>query len=57
MTDIADFNVNGHKLYLSACMNLYSSEIIAHCMARRPVFDLVFGTLGAVLSRAGHTGV
>ena len=56
VTDITEFNVNGHKLYLSACMDLYNSEIIAHRMARRPVFDLVSGTLGAVLSRAGHTG-
>jgi transposase InsO family protein len=56
VTDITEFNVNGHKLYLSACMDLYNSEIIAHRMARRPVFDLVSGTLGAALSRAGHTG-
>jgi transposase InsO family protein len=53
-TDITEFNVNGYKLYLSACMDLYNGEIIAHRMARRPVFDLVSGTLGAALSRAGH---
>ncbi|WP_165491608.1 hypothetical protein [Stutzerimonas kirkiae] len=23
-TDVTEFNVNGHKLYLSACMDLYS---------------------------------
>jgi putative transposase len=45
------FNVNGHKLHLSACMNLYNGEIIAHQMARRPVFDLVSSTLEAALSR------
>jgi len=56
VTDITEFNVNGHKLYLSACMDLYNREIIAHRMARRPVFDLVSDTLGAALSRAGHTG-
>ena len=39
-TDITEFNVNGQKLYLSACIDLYNGEIIAHRMARRPVFDL-----------------
>lgn len=56
VTDITEFNVNGHKLYLSACMDLYNREIIAHRMARRPVFELVSGTLGAALSRAEQTG-
>src|SRR5690606_11199679 len=36
-TDVTEFNVNGQKLYLSACMDLYNGEIIAHRMARRPV--------------------
>lgn len=52
VTDITEFNVNGHKLYLSACMDLYNGEIIAHRMARRPVFELVSGTLRAALSRS-----
>lgn len=43
-TDITEFNVAGDKLYLSACMDLYSGEIIAHRMARRPVFELVSDT-------------
>ena len=55
-TDITEFNVNGQKLYLSACIDLYNREIIAHRMARRPVFDLVSGTLGAALSRFELTG-
>ena len=50
VTDITEFNVNGRKLYLSACMNLYNGEIIAHRMARRPVFELVSSTLEAALS-------
>ncbi len=49
-TDITEFNINGQKLYLSACMDLYNGEIIAHRMARRPVFELVSGTLRAALS-------
>ena len=51
-TDITEFNVNGQKLYLSACMDLYNGEIIAHQMARRPVFDLVSDTLGVALARS-----
>ena len=50
-TDVTEFSVNGHKLYLSACMDLYNGEIIAHRMARRPVFELVSSTLRAALSR------
>lgn len=46
-----EFNVHGHKLYLSACMDLYNGEIIAHRMAKRPVFELVSSTLGSALSR------
>ena len=34
---------NGHKLYLSACMDLYNSEIITHRTVKRSVFDLVSG--------------
>lgn len=52
VTDITEFNVNGQKLYLSACMDLYNGEIIAHRMARRPVFELVSGTLRAALSQS-----
>jgi len=55
VTDVTEFNVNGHKLYLSACMDLYNGEIIAHRMARRPVFELVSGTLRAALSRSECT--
>lgn len=51
-TDITEFNVNGQKLYLSACMDLYNREIIAHCIARRPVFKLVSDTLRSALERA-----
>lgn len=55
VTDVTEFNVNGHKLYLSACMELYNGEIIAHRMAKRPVFELVCGMLEAALSRLGDT--
>ena len=55
VTDVTEFNVNGHKLYLSACMDLYNGEIIAHKMARRPVFELVASTLRAALSGTACT--
>lgn len=50
VTDITEFKVNGQKLYLSACMDLYNGEIIAHRMAERPVFELVFGTFEVALA-------
>lgn len=51
-TDVTEFNVSGHKLYLSACMDLYNGEIVAYRMARRPVFEMVSSMLEAALSRA-----
>ena len=54
-TNITEFNVNGQKLYLSACIDLYNGEIIAHRMAKRPVFDLVLGTLEVALSQSDDT--
>lgn len=53
-TDITEFNVNGQKLYLSACMDLYNGEIIAHSMAKRPVFELVTDTLRVALARSKY---
>ena len=54
-TDVTEFNVNGCKLYLSACMDLYNGEIVAHQMARRPVYELVANTLQVALSRTECT--
>jgi len=54
VTDVTEFKVNGQKLYLSACMDLYNREIIAHRMARRPVFDLVSDTLREALARSAY---
>ena len=51
VTDITEFNVKGHKLYLSACKDLYNGEIMAHRVARRPVFELVSCTLQAAIAR------
>jgi len=51
VADVTEFNVNGHKLYPSVCMDLYNGEVIANRMARRPVFELVSSTLQTALSR------
>ncbi len=51
VTDVTEFNVSGHKLYLSACMDLYNGEIVAYRMARRPVFEMVSSMLETALSR------
>ncbi|MEF9965325.1 MAG: IS3 family transposase [Comamonas sp.] len=53
--DVTELNANGHKLYLSACMDLNNGEIIAYRMAKRPVFEMVSGTLRAALSRSECT--
>ena len=55
VTDVTEFNVHGQKLYLSACMDLYNGEVIAHRMAKRPVFDLVSDTLREALALSGGT--
>jgi putative transposase len=55
VTDITEFNVKGHKLYLSACMDLYNGEIISYQMARRPVFELVSETFRTALGRSKST--
>ena len=54
-TDVTEFNANGQKLYLSACMDLYNGEIVAHSMARRPVFEMICSTLRTALSRTKCT--
>lgn len=55
VTDVTECNVNGQRLYLSACRDLYNGKIIAHRMTRRPFFELVSGTLRAALSQSEHT--
>lgn len=54
MTDVTEFNVGGHKLYLSPVMDLYNGEIVAYQMDRRPGFDLVGGMLKKALAKLGH---
>lgn len=51
VSDITEFNVKGQKLYLSASMDLYNGDIIAHRMSTHPVFNLVSCTLQAAFRR------
>lgn len=48
VTDVTEFNVGGHRLYLSPIMDLFNGEIVAYEMARRPHFGMV----GKMLTRA-----
>jgi putative transposase len=40
-TDITEFNVSGHKLYLSPIIDLFNQEIISYELTERPVFNQV----------------
>lgn len=48
VTDVTEFNVGGHRLYLSPVLDLYNGEIVAFETARRPLFNMI----GAMLRRA-----
>ena len=41
VTDVTEFRVGAHKLYLSPILDLYNGEIVAFKTARRPLFDMV----------------
>jgi transposase InsO family protein len=53
VTDVTEFNVLGHKLYLSPVLDLYNGEIVAYQMNTRPVFELVSGMLSKALAKLG----
>ncbi|BEU98829.1 hypothetical protein ACDW_45350 (plasmid) [Acidovorax sp. DW039] len=50
-TDVTEFNVNGHKLYLSVCMDLYNREIEA-ALAR----TVCTGELSSIPTKVGTKG-
>lgn len=41
VTDITEFNVKGKKLYLSALLDLYNSEVIAYEVAEKPTLEII----------------
>lgn len=51
VTDVTEFNVQGHKLYLSPIMDLYNGEIVAYEMDKRPHFPLVGNMLKKALGK------
>ncbi|WP_085954260.1 IS3 family transposase [Paraburkholderia atlantica] len=45
VTDITEFRVGEHKLYLSPVLDLYNGEIVAYETATRPAFAMVAGMI------------
>lgn len=54
VTDVTEFKVGPHKLYLSPVMDLYNSEIVAYEIAHRPSYDLVGNMLDKALGCLGE---
>ncbi|WP_436962710.1 IS3 family transposase [Staphylococcus shinii] len=51
VTDITEFKLhNGAKLYLSAFMDLYSSEIMSYSISSRPTLDMAINPLKDLLN-------
>lgn len=51
MTDITEFKLNnGLKLYLSAYMDLYSSEIMSYSISSRPTLNIAINPLKELLN-------
>ena len=53
VTDVTEFKVAQHKLYLSPVMDLYNGEIVAYETARRPCYSLVGNMLDKALDCLG----
>ncbi len=51
LTDITEFKVGDHKLYLSPILDCYNNEIKSYTLSKRPVFKLVVD----MLNQAIHT--
>jgi len=54
VTDVTEFKVGPHKLYLSPVMDLYNGEIVAYEITRRPSYDLVGNMLDKALGCLGE---
>ena len=53
VTDVAEFKVDGKKLYLSPVMDLYNGEILACSTSRRPLFTMVSTMLNRAFTQLG----
>ena len=54
VTDITEFRVGEHKLYLSPVLDLYNGEIVSYEMATRPVFTMVAQMMKKAIKRLGR---
>ena len=50
-TDVTEFNVHGHKVYLSPVIDLCNQEIVSHTIADRPQMSMVMQMLDQALQR------
>ena len=53
LTDLTEFKVDGHKLYLSPVMDLLNGKILAFTTTRRPLFNMIGTLLSKAFSRLG----
>lgn len=51
LTDITEFKVGDHKLYLSPILDCYNNEIISYTLSKRPTYDLVSKMLDKALDK------
>ncbi len=51
LTDITEFKVGDHKLYLSPILDCYNNEIVSYTLSKRPTYDLVRKMLDKALDR------
>lgn len=51
VTDVTEFSLYGKKLYLSAVLDLYNSEIISYTLCEKPKYSLVSTMLDDAVSK------
>ena len=51
LTDITEFKVGDHKLYLSPILDCYNNEIVSYTLSKRPTYDLVGKMLASALDK------
>lgn len=50
VTDVTEFSLHGHKLYLSPILDLFNGEIVSYTLSERPVLQSVLDMLKTALS-------
>lgn len=51
VTDVTEFHLGGHKLYLSPIVDLFNGEVVAYETSQRPTFRMVSAMLKAAFAR------